>query len=66
MEQPDFFQLLVDVIDEFRKRVDYDDFVDHEPVSEGKQIDGYDSEDPIYDEGKFESNAFKSERFWKY
>ena len=52
MEQQDFFQLLVDVIDEFRKRVDYDDFVEsQEPTSEGKMIDGYDSEDPIYDEG---------------
>jgi hypothetical protein len=53
MLQPDIFQLLVDVIDEFRKRVDYDDFHDHEPASEVKMIDEYDSEDPVYDDGMF-------------
>jgi len=50
MLQPDIFQLLVDVIDEFRKRVDYDDFHDHESASEVKMIDDYDSEDPVYDD----------------
>jgi hypothetical protein len=53
MLQPDIFQLLVDVIDEFRKRVDYDDFHDHESASEVKMIDDYDSEDPVYDDGMF-------------
>jgi hypothetical protein len=51
MLQPDIFQLLVDVIDEFRKRVDYDDFHDNESASEVKMIDDYDSEDPVYDDG---------------
>lgn len=51
MLQPDFFQLIVDVIDEFRKRVDYDDYVDHELDSKVKMIDEYDSEDPVYDDG---------------